>query len=61
MNDCEGWGFLGNTISRGENNDYVFHHTCITYVIKYYDDLRVGEVKDIIFPHDIHVAKNLSR
>ena len=41
INDCEKWIFFGDTLSKGKKNDHVFHNACQTYIIKYYDKIRI--------------------
>lgn len=43
LNNYDWWVFFGGTLSKGEKNDHIFRHSCVTYVIKYYNNLRVGE------------------
>ena len=44
VNDCEKLVFFGNTMST-DNNDHVLHNACQTYLIKYYDSIRVSAGK----------------
>lgn len=40
VSDCERWVFFGDTISKGKKNDHVFHNSCLTYLIQYYDNIE---------------------
>jgi hypothetical protein len=40
INDCDKWLFFGDTMSRGKKNDHVFHNSCLSYLIKFYDEER---------------------
>ena len=37
INDCDKWVFFIDTISKGKNNDHVFHDTCLEYIINFYN------------------------
>ena len=41
VNECDKWIFFGDTLSKGKKNDHVFHNTCLTYIIRHYDGLRI--------------------
>ena len=45
INDCEKWIFFGDTMSKGKKNDHVFHNACQTYLIRYYDTIRINANK----------------
>ena len=32
--DCNKWIIVGDTLSKGNKNDHVFHNNCMTYIIK---------------------------
>ena len=46
INDCDKWIFFADTISKGKKNDHVMHNSCLTYLIKYYDEERIHDGED---------------
>ena len=43
VNECDKWIIFGDTYSKGKKNDHVFHNACLTYLIKYYDEIRATD------------------
>jgi len=44
----EKWIFFGDTLVRGKKSDTIFHNSCLTHIIKFYDDERKQQGKDTI-------------
>eukprot|EP00957_Ditylum_brightwellii_P098001 7464440-Ditylum_brightwellii.AAC.1 len=40
VNDCDKCIFFGKTMSRGKKNNHIFPNSCLTYLIKKYDEER---------------------
>ena len=40
IDDCGKWVIFGDTMSKGGENDHVFHNACLDYVISFYDNER---------------------
>lgn len=43
MNECDKWIIFGDTYSKGKKNDHVFPNACLTYLIKYYDEIHATD------------------
>ena len=46
--------FFGDTMSRGKKNDHIFHSSCLTYLVKFYDNERVNAGKNKIPINIVH-------
>ena len=55
VNDCDRWIFFGDTLSKGKKNDHIFHNACMTHIIKFYDNERLAEGKDVIPNNIVHM------
>ena len=47
-------GFFGSTLSRGKQNNHVFHNACLSHLIKFYNDKRTKQGKGKIPINIVH-------